>query len=98
MKRVASFKYLGFMMQSSGDLDKEITHRIQSGRNTWRKITGVVCDRRVPIKLKYKIHNAVVRPALMYGSKTAPFKKRGKNAGRSRDEDSEMDDRCHKTG
>ena len=75
LKRVTSFKYLGSMTQSSGDLDKEIAHRVQSGWNNWRKITGVVCDRRVPIKLKGKIHKAVVRPALMYGLETAPIKK-----------------------
>ena len=44
LKRVTSFKYLGSMTQSSGDLDKEITHRIQAGWNNWRKVTGVVCD------------------------------------------------------
>ena len=75
LKRVRSFKYLGSMMQSSCDLDSEISHRIQSGWNNWRKVTGVVCDRRVPIQLKGKIHKAVVRPALMYGLETAPIKK-----------------------
>ena len=34
-----------------------------------------MCDRRFPIKLKGKIHKAVVRPALMYGLETAPIKK-----------------------
>ena len=75
LKRVTNFKYLGSVTQSSGDLDREIAHRVQSGWNNWRKITGVVCDRRVPIRLKGKIHKAVVRPALMYGLETAPIKK-----------------------
>ena len=34
-----------------------------------------MCDRRVPARLKGKIHKAVVRPALMYGLETAPLKK-----------------------
>ena len=75
LKRVTSFKYLGSVTQSSGDLEKEVAHRVQSGWNSWRKITGVVCDRRVPMKLKGKIHKAVVRPALMYGLEAAPIKK-----------------------
>ena len=75
LKRVTSFKYLGSMTQSSGDLDKEITHRIQAGWNNWRKVTGVVCDKRVPVKLKGKIHKTVVRPAMMYGLETGPIKK-----------------------
>ena len=56
-------------------MDREITHRVQSGWNNWRKITGVVCDKRVPVRLKGKIHKSVVRPALMYGLETAPIKK-----------------------
>ena len=75
LNRVTNFKYLGSITQSSGDLDREIGHRIQSGWNNWRRITGVVCDKRVPVKLKGKIHKAVVRPAMMYGLETAPIKK-----------------------
>ncbi|WP_435316542.1 hypothetical protein, partial [Klebsiella pneumoniae] len=75
LKRVANFKYLGSVTQSSGDMDREVTHRIQSGWNNWRKITGVTCDKRVPIRFKGKIHKAVVRPALMYGLECAPLKK-----------------------
>ena len=33
LKRVTNFKYIGSMTQSSGDLDKEITHSVQSGWN-----------------------------------------------------------------
>ena len=53
----------------------EIKHRIRSGWNNWGKITGVVCDKSVPIRLKGGIHKAVVRLALMYGLETAPVKK-----------------------
>ena len=38
-------------------------------------MSGVLCDRRVPIKLKSKVHKAVVRPALMYGLEAGPLKK-----------------------
>ena len=66
LKRATSFKYLGSVTQSSSEMEKEINHRIQSGWNNCRKITGVVCDKRVPIRLKGGIHKAVDRPALMY--------------------------------
>lgn len=75
LRRVKSFKYLGAMTEASGGLDKEINHRIQSGWNNWRNITGVICDRRVPAKLKGKIHKEVVRPAMTYALETAPIKK-----------------------
>ena len=35
----------------------------------------MTCDKRVPIRLKGKIHKTVVRPALMYGLECAPLKK-----------------------
>ena len=75
LKRVTSFKYLGSVTQASSELEKEINHRIQSGWKNWRKITGVVCDKRVLIRLKGGIHKAIVRPALMYGLETVPIKK-----------------------
>ena len=37
LKRVTNFKYLGSMTWSSGNLDKGIALRLQSGWNNWRK-------------------------------------------------------------
>ena len=75
LKRVYEFKYLGSVMDITGDITKEIDHRVQSGWNSWRKVSGVICDRRVPIRLKGGVHKAVVRPALTYGLEAAPMKK-----------------------
>ena len=49
--------------------------RIQAGSNNWRKVTGLVCDRKVPVRLKGCIHKAVVRPAMLYGMETIPLNK-----------------------
>ena len=38
-------------------------------------VFGVLCDRRVGIKLKGKVHKALVRPAMMYGAETWAIKK-----------------------
>ena len=67
LRRVTECKYLGSITQSLGDLDREIGNKIQSEWNNWMMITGVVCDKRVPIKLKGKIHKAMVRTVMMYG-------------------------------
>ena len=97
LKRVIRFKYLGSVTQASGKVEKEINHRIQSGWNNWRKITGVVCDKRVPIRLKGGIHKAVVRPARMYGNCT--YKEGGgKKVGCGRNENVAMDVRCDNKG
>ncbi|XP_037801351.1 uncharacterized protein LOC119596258 [Penaeus monodon] len=75
LKRVRTFKYLGSLVEETAGMDKEINFRIQSGWNNWRKVSGVLSDRRVPIRLKGKVHKAVVRPALTYGLEAAPLKK-----------------------
>ena len=75
IKRVYKFKYLGSMMDAAGEMEKETNYRIQCGWNNWRKVSGVICDTIVPIRLKGKVHKAVVRPAMTYGLEAAPLKK-----------------------
>lgn len=75
IKRVDKFKYLGSVMDEGGDMEKEVQHRIQAGWNNWRAASGVLCDRKVPLRLKGKFHKTVVRPAMLYGTEAASMKK-----------------------
>lgn len=34
----------------------------------WRGASGVLCDRKVPLKLKGKLYRVVVRPTMLYGT------------------------------
>ena len=54
-------------MQESGSCEREIKRRVQAGWNRWRKVSGVICDRRLPAKVKGKAYSSVVRPAMVYG-------------------------------
>ena len=76
LKRARNFKYLGSVVDNTADTEKEVNYRIQCGWNNWRKVSGVICDRRVPVRLKGKVHRTVVRPALTYGLEAAPMKKK----------------------
>ncbi|WMV41945.1 hypothetical protein MTR67_035330 [Solanum verrucosum] len=40
----------------------------------WRLASGVLCDKKVPPKLKGKFYRVVVRPALLYGAECWPVK------------------------
>jgi hypothetical protein len=40
------------MLQKDGDIDKDVSHRIKAGLLKWRQASGVLCDPRVPLKLK----------------------------------------------
>ena len=37
---------------------------------------GVICDRRVPARVKLKVYKVAVRPAMLYGLETATMTKR----------------------
>ena len=49
LERVNTFKYLGATLAENGDLDAEMTHRIQSGWKNWKRVSGILCDRRISL-------------------------------------------------
>ena len=76
---VKEFKYLGSTVQESGGCEREVRKRVQAGWNGWRKVSGVICDRRLPARVKGKVYSSVVRPAMVYGLETvAVTKQKGK--------------------
>ncbi|XP_063946097.1 uncharacterized protein LOC135151529 [Daucus carota subsp. sativus] len=70
-----TFKYLGSIIQSNGDISADVTHRILTGWLRWRSATGVLCDKNVPLKLKGKFYRVAIRPSLLYGSECWPLRK-----------------------
>jgi len=73
--QVEKFKYLGSIIEESGDIDEDISHRIRAGWQKWRKTCGVLCDKKIPLRLKGRVYRMVVRPALLYGVECWPIKK-----------------------
>ena len=76
LRKVEFFKYLGSVLDNSGGMDREIGNRIQAGWASWRKCSGVMCDRRMSMKLKRKIYTTVIRPAVIYAAETWATTKR----------------------
>ncbi|KAK3572941.1 hypothetical protein QTP86_010545 [Hemibagrus guttatus] len=76
VKKVLEFKYLGSTVQSNGECGKEVKKRVQSGWNGWRKVSGVLCDRKISARIKGKVYRTVVRPAMLYGLETVSLRKR----------------------
>ncbi|KAL5155233.1 LINE-1 retrotransposable element ORF2 protein [Glycine soja] len=66
--QVTRFKYLGSVIQDDGEIEGDVNHRIQAGWMKWRKASGVLCDAKVPIKLKGKFYRTAVRLAILYGT------------------------------
>ena len=68
LKQVKRFKYLGTEIATEGGATEAVKQRIKKAWTKWREITGIVCDQKMPKKLKYKLYKTVVRPVLMYGT------------------------------
>ena len=78
-------------MQESGGCEREVKKRVQAGWNGWRRVSGVICDRRLPARVKGKVYSSMVRPAMVYGLETvAVTKKTSRRDGSRRDENVEV--------
>ncbi|KAL6543858.1 hypothetical protein OROGR_010355 [Orobanche gracilis] len=73
--RTDKFKYLSSIIHKEGEVEDDVTHRIKAGWLKWRAATRVLCDKKVPIKLKGKFYKAAIRPAMLYGSECWAGKK-----------------------
>ncbi|KAM3015773.1 hypothetical protein FF2_028310 [Malus domestica] len=62
------FRYLGSIVQENGELDGDLNHRIQAGWMKWKSASGVLCDRRRPLKFKEKFYRTAIRSAMLYGT------------------------------
>ena len=65
---ILQFRYLGSVLQKDGDIDEDVKHRISAGWLKWRQASSILCDKRVPQKLKGKFYRTVIRPAMLYGA------------------------------
>ena len=53
-------------------MSTEVNKRIQCGWNNWRTIPGVICDKRVPPRVKGTIHPMIIQLATMNGMERVP--------------------------
>ncbi|KAK3522855.1 hypothetical protein QTP86_005668 [Hemibagrus guttatus] len=76
VKKVQEFKYLESTVQSNGECRKEVKKRVQADWNGWRKVSGVLCVRKISARIKGKVYRTVVRPAMLYCLETVSLRKR----------------------
>ena len=68
LKNVDHFKYLGLVIDKKGTIDRDVDLRVRAAWSSWRKFTGILYDRKIPLGLKAKVYEAIIRLALTYGS------------------------------
>ena len=76
VKRAKNFKYLGSTLSSDGRWEEEVIRRTQIGWISWKKVFGVLCDRKLSARIKGKICKSVVRPAMLYEMETVAVTER----------------------
>lgn len=75
LNRVNEFKYLGSIVAPKACVERDIQNRIQAAWLKWGSLSGILCDSRMPIKVKGNVYKRAVRPALLYGSECWPMRK-----------------------
>ncbi|KAI5088070.1 hypothetical protein C0J45_21613, partial [Silurus meridionalis] len=76
VEKVEEFRYLGSTVKSNEECVRGAKKRVQAGWSGWRRVTGVICDRRVSVRVKGKVYRTVVRPEMLYGLETGALSKR----------------------
>jgi len=51
VSEVKSFKYLGSFRQKNGGFDKDVKHRIKCESIKWKNVSGVLCNKKIPMRL-----------------------------------------------
>ncbi|XP_076044683.1 uncharacterized protein LOC143027299 [Oratosquilla oratoria] len=59
LPQVEAFKYLGSYVAKDGDLEKEIDYKIKLVWNNWRRVSGVLCDKKISARVKGKVFSHI---------------------------------------
>ena len=76
---MTSFKYLGSLFTSEGGSQADVNNRIRIGWMKWKEVSGVMCDKKMPVELKDTVFKTIIRPAMTYGSECWAVKKKDEN-------------------
>ena len=75
LQRTEAHKYLGSRIAADGNIDHEVTARINAAWMEWPAATGVLCNRNIHARLRSKTYQTVVRPVAMYATECWPVTK-----------------------
>ena len=68
LQRVLHFKYFCSSVEATGGMTTDVSQGVSAAWGNLRRCSVVLCDRRMPVKLKGKVYKTEVRPAILYGA------------------------------
>ena len=60
LETITRVKYLGTSVEKERGMETGITERVGPGWRNWKKSSGVLCERRMPAKLKGTLYKTVI--------------------------------------
>jgi hypothetical protein len=70
LERVGSFRYLGYMPDEEGGVERAVIARIGVGWSKFRALTPLMCAKSTPMVLRGKLYSTCVTSCMVYGSET----------------------------
>ncbi|KAL7247565.1 hypothetical protein ACSBR2_002477 [Camellia fascicularis] len=58
-----------------GEIDADVAYRIKARWCKWRSTSRVLCDKRIPTRLKGKFYRTAIRPTMLFGTECWATKK-----------------------
>lgn len=69
-ERVEQFTYLGHTLEATGGSNSAVRARIRSAWASWKRVSPVLVQKKVSLKLKGWLYAVTVRSALLYSAET----------------------------
>ena len=76
VEEVESFCYLGSIVDREGGVERAVRARVATACAKWREISGLLGNKRIPLKNRAHIYSACIRSVLLYGAESWPLTQR----------------------
>ena len=70
LEQISSFQYLGSTLSDDAKCVSEIKKRVAMGREVFMKMSNLLKDRQMPMKLRVRLLNTLVMPVIGYGAES----------------------------
>ena len=72
-------QYISSIVDSNGGAESDINDRVKLALMKWKQLTGVLCEKQVPIKLKDNVSKTLIRPTMTYAAGCSAVRREDEN-------------------